>query len=439
MAKAPKRPATRVGRRESRPRTGQLSSIEPRKLVNVLERAQRGDTRDFADLCDRLYWYDGHIRGNYDTRLAQVAASPWQITPGKSRDPKRQAAAAEGAAFATTVLEELDDFDTAIMEWADGIGVGWGVTETLWDTINKEDVPIGFEWLHPRRFTFGEEWEIRIVDNGEEFDSQGEDLRDFPHGQFVVHMPRFRGSYPGVAGGFRGCSWIYLFRRWSTQFWVRGMEKFAWPTILATVKKGAGAEVRAVMNTALRDAADSHHLTIEDGELVSYLETLVKDAGSWSSLDQALKDEASKILLGASDLSEAPKVGSFGAVKTRKGLTVDSRSAVDARQLSKTIRAQVIQPLMEFNTKLFGGVEPATPEFTFDISGTRPAISQTAIGAGAVTVDEIREREGLPLWGGERGARVVTGEEERPEEPPAPERPQRKPAPNRRPSARRRP
>jgi phage gp29-like protein len=415
--------------------------MEPSKLVNILTRAQRGDTRDYADLCDRLYWFDGHIRGNYGTRLAQVAASPWQVTPGKSRDPKRQERAADGAAFAQEVLEGLAAFDESIMDLADAIGVGWAVSEIDWDTVDKADVPVDLRWLHPRRFTFGEAWDIRLVDDGESFVTGGVPLTDFDEGKFIVHTPSHRGSYPGVSGVFRSCAWIYLFRRWSMQFWVRGMEKFAWPTIMGVMKRGAGKETRAEMNAFLRDAANDHHLTIEEGQDVKYLETLVKDAGSWGALDEALKAEASKAILGSTDQSEPAKVGAWKAVQSRKGTTVDSRSAVDARQLSRTIQGQLIAPLMRFNTKLFKGVEPATPEFSFNISGTRAPVSQQAVNAGAVTVDELREREGLKPWGGVEGNRVVTSEEQGTDQPdperPSPE-PAPTPAPNKRVSARRR-
>src|SRR3972149_7513051 len=97
---APSGRKTRVGSREMGSRSAQLASMEPSTLVSVLSRAARGDTRDYADLCDRMVWFDGNIRANLETRIAMVGAAQWEITPGKSRDPARQAVAAEGARFA---------------------------------------------------------------------------------------------------------------------------------------------------------------------------------------------------------------------------------------------------------------------------------------------------------------------------------------------------
>lgn len=434
---APKKSA--ITSREASSRVRQVTSIEPAQLISILAKAQRGDTREFADLADRIHAFDGHIQGNYGTRLAQVSASPWTVTPGKSRDQKRQAQAEAGARFVRETLEDLDFFDQALLDLSDGIGMGWSASEIEWDTVDGADIPIDIQWLHARRFTFDDAWDLRITDDGETFDTVGRSLADdFPAGKFLVHMPRLRPGYPGVTGIFRSLAWIYLFRRWTTQFWVRGVEKFAWPTLVGKVRRGAGSEIREEMKAALRDAAADHYLVTEVEQEVGMLETLVKDAGSFAALDEALKAEASKVILGSTDQSEPSKVGAWKAVQSRKGTTVDSRAAVDARQLAATIRAQLIAPMLEFNAHLFGGVVPPTCGFSFAVSGVTTPISQAAIAARVVTNDELRARDSLPLWGGARGAQIAGAPVEPPEleapEPPAPSPQSRAP---RRPSARR--
>ena len=404
---APLGQATRIGRREVASRASRLASMEPQTLVTVLNKAARGDTRDFADLCDRLVWFDGHIRANYETRLAMVGGAPWEITPGRSRDAARQERAEDGAAFAAEVLAELDVFERATMDLLDGIGVGWALVEIDWDRIDGADVPTDLRWIHQRRTTWGGAWDLRLVDDGETYVAGGVPLTEYPEGKFVVHTPRLRGSYPGVAGVLRSCAWIYLFRRWCTQFWVRGVEKFAWPTLKGSVKRGASNEVRQEMQAALRDAASDHYIVTEIDQSVDMLETLVKDAGSFAALDEALKSEASKAILGSTDQTEPAKVGAWKAVESRKGTTVDSRAAIDAYQIQRTIRAQLLGPLLQFNAPLFGGVVPAIPEIRFEVSGVCSGIGQAAINAGAVRIDEIREREGLPRWGGAEGERIA--------------------------------
>ena len=404
--KAPKNRATSVGRRELQSTAAsRLESMTPQGLVNLLRKASRGDVYDYACYCDRMQWFDGHIKANLDTRTAMVGAAPWEITPGTSRDEKRQAQAQAGADFASEVLRDLDVFEGAVMKLlGGGVGVGWGVVEKVWDSVDGVEVPVDLAWLHPRRFRFGEGWEIRLVDDGENWVPEGVEMD--PE-RFIVHTPSISGSYPGVAGVLRACAWPYLFRRWATQFWVRGVEKFAWPTLQGTVKRDAGKEVRAEMAAALQNAADDHYIVNEEGQQVAYLETLVKDAGSFAALDEALKSEISKSILGSTDQTEPVKVGAWKAVESRKGTTVDSRVAVDAYQIERTLRAQLLEPLMRFNAPFFGGVIPPTPEITFRVSGTVAPLSQQAINSGSVTADEVREREGLPAWGGARGAAIA--------------------------------
>jgi len=403
---APTGHVTRVGYRELRSRTSRLASLQPGELSAILSRAESGDVRDFADLCDRMTSFDGHIRANYGTRIAQVGGAAWDITPGESSDPARQAVAEDGARFAARALGDLDVFEQASVDLLDGIGVGWAVVEIDWGTVEGAEVPVDLRWLHPRRFTFGSQWEIRLTDTGWASDYQGIPLSDYPD-KFIVHKPRLRGAYPGTAGVLRACAWPYLFRRWTTEFALRGFEKFAWPTLVAKVQRGAGEEVRAAMKDALRDAANDHYLVTEVDQSVEMLETLVKDAGSYGSLDESLKAEIAKAILGSTDQSEPIKVGAWKSVESRKGTTVDSRAAIDEYQLRRTVRGQLLEPMMRFNAALFGGVVPPTPEIRWQISGTRSPISQPAITAGAVTLDELREREGLPRWGGERGARIA--------------------------------
>jgi phage gp29-like protein len=365
--------------------------MTPETLSSILSAAARGKTRDQCDLFDRLIWFDGHIRANYETRLAMVGGSPWEITPGRSTDPTRAERAADGAAFCEEVLSSLDTFDQAVMDWLDGIGVGFAVTEIQWE----DDLPVQFDWLHPRRFCFGTGWEIRLEDFGDRYVSGGEALSDYPD-KFVVHAPRVRGNYPGLNGCLRSCAWIYLFRRWVTQFWVRGVEKFAWPTLVGKVSRNAPLEARQAMRDVLRDAANDHYMVTETDQAVELLETLAKDSGSFAALDEALKAEASKAILGSTDQTEPVKVGAWKAVESRKGTTVDSRVALDERQLRATVRAQLLEPMLRHNARRFGGVVPAIPEIRWRVAGTRVPISQSAIAAGAVTLDEIREREGLP-------------------------------------------
>lgn len=418
MPRAPRRAVTDVTKREESPRTAHLASIKPETLVSVLQKAERGDTRDQCDLFDRLIWFDGHIRANYETRLAMVAGAPWSIRPADGGD---RVANEEAAAYVQEVLRGLDVFEQAQTDALDAIGVGFSLLEIDWDTVDGIDQPVDLRWVHPRRLRWRDGWKPHIEDTGDaEIDRRP--LSDWPD-KFVLHTPRVRGAYPGTAGVLRTCAWVYLFRRWATQFWVRGVEKYAWPTMVGKVARNAGKEVRAEMGAALRDAAFDHYLVTEvgpdDAGTIELLETAAKDAGTFAELDDALKAEASKAILGSTDQTEPVKVGAWKAVESRKGTTVDSRVALDDMQLARTLRAQLFAPMLKY-----AGFEKArVPEIDRELSGTRQPISPAAIAAGVVRVDEVREREGLPLLGGEEGARFIPAQSTQVGSPDGPQQP----------------
>lgn len=112
-------------------------------------------------------------------------------------------------------------------------------------------------------------------------------------------------------------------------------------------------------------------------------------------------------------------MGAWKAVESRKGTTVDSRVALDDMQLARTLRAQLFAPMLKY-----AGFEKArVPEIDRELSGTRQPISPAAIAAGVVRVDEVREREGLPLLGGEEGARFIPAQSTQVGSPDGPQQP----------------
>lgn len=398
MPRAPRRVVSTIGPREQAPRTAHLASIQPDTLVSVLTRAERGDTRDQCALLDRLLFFDGHIRANYETRIAMVAAAPWSIRPGAGTDSVRDA---EAAAYVQEVLRALDCFEQAQADLLHAVGVGFSLLEIDWEHVDGTDRPIDLRWIHGRRLEWKNGWQPHLADAGDPA-LDHRPLSDWPD-KFILHTPRAIGAHPGTAGCLRACVWPYLFRRWATQFWVRGAEKYAWPTMVGKVVRGATDDVRAVMKSALRDAASDHYLVTEVDQAVELLETTAKDGGTFAELDEALKAEISKAILGSTDQTEPVKVGAWKAVESRKGTTVDSRVALDSEQLARTLRAQLFAPMLRY-----GGYEgAAVPEIDRELSGTRVPVSEIVQwidlvrGAGlqptADSVRELAERTGLRL------------------------------------------
>jgi phage gp29-like protein len=401
---------TKASDRDRRALTARLTAMKPETLAAILSSAERGELKDWADLCDRMVQIDGHIRANYETRLAAVGGARWEMLPGASGDPKRDALAAEGRDFAEAVLRDCAPLDQAVMDLLDGIGVGVGVEEIDWEWRPDANafVPADLRWIHQRRFRWGADWELALVDAGNGVsDPCGTPLSHWPR-KFIVHAPKARSGYPSVTGCLRPVAWCYLFKRWATQFWVTGAERFAWPFMYGEVPRGATVAVRTAMKDALDRMSSDHTAVLEVGDAVKIVESQIKDGGTWKELHAALNAEISKSILGSTDHVEASKVGAWKAVESRKGTTVDARTAIDERQISATMTSTLVTWLLEVNAHRWGGVVPAIPRMRWVVAEKRREIPQHLVGAGVVTRNELRLSIGLDPIAGPAGDELVT-------------------------------
>jgi phage gp29-like protein len=392
----------------ARPVTARLAAMKPEHLAAILASAERGEIQQWADLCDRMVQIDGHVRANYETRLATVAGARWEMLEGRTGDPARDAWALPARDFCENVLRSTPAFEPAVMDLLDGIGVGLGVVEVDWAWQSNAWVPIDLRWVHQRRFRWGEQWELRLLETGYggSCGGRGKPVSEWPR-KFIVHTPRARSGTPGVSGCLRPVAWDFLFKRWAKQFWVQGAERFAWPFMYGEVPRNAPLEVREKMKKALEEISADHSAVLEAGDAIKILESAIKDGGTWKDLVEALNGDISKSILGSVDQTEPTKVGAWKAVESRKGTTVDSRTAIDERQLSSTLESTLVTWLCEFNTHRFGGVLPAIPKPRWVVAEKRREIPEHLAEARVVTRNELRASIGLDPMPGPIGEELV--------------------------------
>ena len=401
--------------RDQRPNASRFSSLTPERVASIQKAAERGDTRDWSDLCSRMVQADAHVRASMDTRTSAIAGSRWVVESGNPDSPEANRA----AAFCDAMLRgmrgsdssgRLDvsacGFDRGVSALLEAIGVGFAATEIGWEWAGGAWTVPRLYQVQQRRFKWSEGWQLLLVDNGERVSSHGEELP--PH-SFVIHAPHIH-HYPTQGGCLWPVAWMYLFKRWCLQFWVGGAEQFAYPLTVGTVPRGAPASVRAEMMNSLNNLSASHAAVLEADSAIELVETSVKDNGTWRELVTALDRQISKAVLGTTEIEEAGRNGSRAAVETRKGATVDARLSLDERALAETVRRDLLTPIVNYNAHLFGGSPPAIPSIRWIVESKRREIPNHIIAAGAVTVNELRFSVDLEPLAGEAGARIVGDE-----------------------------
>lgn len=411
------RQVVRASRRDQYDLTAKFTELDPARLGRILRDADRGVIRDFVDLCDRMQ-SDPTVKAAYESRLSAVSASQWIVEPGDlTGDPNRDQHAAAAAAFIERVYRdiggvsgatdytEVGGFEQAVSDLMDGVGKSLAVREIDWQFISGTWVPAKLRFVHARRFRYSEAWEPLLVDAGDEQHASGIPLEP---GKFIVHMPRPVAGYPTHVCAMRSICWPYLIKKWVVQFWLSGAERFAWPLIWAAVKPETPDEMRQKLLEMIQKLSTDHAAVLDAGSDVKMVESTSKDGGVWRELHGAMNGEISKGVQGMADAAEATKIGAYGAVKARKGISVDPRIARDERDIAGTIRAHLTYWTIYFNRHLFGGVMPPVPHVRWVIPGTKVEIKPDA--HRAVRVDEVREANDLPPLGGDAGNAMMSGD-----------------------------
>lgn len=393
--------------RDQRELSARFAELTPTKLGTIIRETERGVVENWADLCDRM-GIDATVKAAYETRLAAVSGSRRVVEPGRTGDPARDRYAEDARSFVEQVLDDVLGFDDVVQDLLDGIGKGLGVAEIDWQYVAGTWIPANIWWVHTRRFRYSREWRPLLVDSGDAVHVDGLELEP---GKFIVHQPKTSAGYPMLTGVMRSIAWPHLFKRWCQQFWLNGAERFAWPFIWAKVERNAPAEVRAKALQAAERLSADHAAVLEDGGAFQLLESTVKDGGTWREFNIAMNAEITKGILGMTDMTEPTRIGAYGAVESRKGVTVDARIALDERQLASTIRRDLTTYLIWFNRHRFGGVFAPVPHVRWMIASKRKEIPQAMLGAArtnevraSIDLSPIDGPEGEAFFGASSGA-----------------------------------
>jgi phage gp29-like protein len=379
-----------------------FAQVTPEMIATVQGQLERGEVRDFADFCDRMVQREPDIFGAMESRISSISGSAMVIEPAEpTGDALTDELAVMGADLLRRSLALVPSLSQRVHEMlGGGIFVGFSAHEKTYTEADDGAILLtGLHWLHQRRFRYGDDWRLRIVDTGHEFNAQGIELDP---DRFVIHQPQVIPGYP-TGGALRVVMWVFLFKSLAMQFQHAGAEQFAWPTPVGTLPNPASEAVETALQEAMESFSNGRAAVLREGATMELLESTVKDGGINAALIAECNRSINTALLGMTDLGNPGRVGSYAAVKTRKGATVDPRILKDERTLAEaTFEAQIAEPLMRLNIDYFGGIQPRTPRVSWAIPQLTTPIAAEYLPL--VTKDEARVSLGLPPIGGAEGA-----------------------------------
>lgn len=371
------------------------NGLTPVKLAAILREADAGEVTRQYELAEETEEKDLDLSGVLHTRKLAVQQLPWEIVP-----------ASEGAQdkkiveFVTEVLEDLD-LDEPVLHLLDAIYKGIAATEIHWDVQGREVWPVGLERIPQQRFTFNQ-----VSSN---FDApvpklpnllttaqpvNGEEIPPF---KVLFHRYAARSGFPQKLGLFRGCAWLYLFKNFDIKDWVVFLEKYGHPLRLGKYMQGADKDAIATLKSAVRDLGSDSAAVISDQTMIELLEA--KLSGSHDGFERFARyvNERYQIgILGQSGTTQGTP-GKLGNENEQGEVRRDLLKA-DARALSKTIRAQLIWPIVGFNF----GWDIELPQFVFHCEDPEDlvqlaSVHKTLVEIGTpIPLSFIQKKYGIP-------------------------------------------
>lgn len=362
--------------------------LTPERLATIVKEADQGDVYRQMELFEEMEEKDTHLFSILQTRKLAVQGLEWDILSYSDNPEDKKI-----AGFVKDVLENFEDLDDAILDLLDAIGKGFSVSEIMWAIQNGQARIKDMEWKHPKKFTFDDHWRIRLLT-----DTDPVNGIELPPGKFAVHKYKAKSGHPSRAGVIRVCSWMYLFKNYDIKDWVAFAEVYGKPLRLGKYPASATKDDKDALKQALVQLGTDAAGIISEGTVIEFIETKgTTGSNIYERFAQFCNQEMSKCVLGQTLTTEVGDRGSLAAGKVHNEVRQDLLKA-DCRSLAKTIRRDIIRPLVIFNF----GSDARLPKFKFhyeepeDLQSTATTY-QTLVNIGLpIAVDHIYDKFGIP-------------------------------------------
>lgn len=340
--------------------------LTPARLFSAYRQAEMGAPLLQCDVFEDVLENDGHLRGQYESRLSAVAYRPWILQAG-GKD-------AQSIAAANVLASALKRTNMLPLLWhlMEALGYGWSGVNTAWkfDEDQMTVVPDRFLLAAHRRFLISDAGMGDLTFRTEQNQWPGEPL---DRGEWIIARRPHRLIMR--AGLFRTTSWWALFKRMSITDWIVFAEKFGIPIVLGTYSERASPESRAALLQAITDiGSDGQAVLSELTKIV--IESAQTRSGDVSSLHPAVAArcdaEISKVITGATLNVESGGPGSFALGKVHEG-RANSLVFADAMWIQDVFQQHVIVPFVEYNPQFRNAELPrlvirVRPEMTPEIA-----------------------------------------------------------------------
>jgi phage gp29-like protein len=321
------------------------SGLTPGRLAHIFREADSGEMRRQAELFEQLEEKDAHIIGEMGKRRNAINDIDFLLEPASDA-----AGDVKIADFIQEIFDGITDFDEIFVGLQDSVGKGFSSFEIHWDVSSGQAVPRDLEWLPQCRFGFTDmkTGSIRkdplLISDANPF---GDEI---PAWKTIFHKYGGKSGNATRSGIYRVCAWMFLFKNYSIKDWATFCEIYGMPLRIGKYDPGAGAADKQALMRAIQAIGTDAAGIISKNTEIEFIETVKGATASdlWEKFISFCNREMSKAILGHALSADSQAPGSFASDKVKDMVRRDLLQA-DTRAAARTIRHQLIRPLVGFN------------------------------------------------------------------------------------------
>jgi phage gp29-like protein len=376
------------------------SGLTPVKLAAIFKEADQGDVYRQAELFEEMEEKDPHLAAEFGTRKNAVLGLDYDVQPfSDSAEDKKI------SDFVSDAIFGLEDLETALLDMLDAIPKGYSLTEIMWGIDASRVVIEDLCWVHAKRAVFYERGNDQWAKSFEvpRITTQAEPIYGeiMPPFKLLYHRYKARSGYDTRAGLLRVCAWMYLFKNYAIKDWAAFAEVFGMPLRIGKYDPGASSDDKEALVAAVQSLGSDAAGIISKNTEIQFVET-TKGASTdnvYQALAEFANSEMSKAILGQTATS-TPTPGSLGNQDAQDRVRHDLVRA-DAEALSRTVRFQLIRPLVGYNF----GWDKQLPWFKIfheppeDLQAASTVLVNISKLGFPITAEYVSDRFKIPLPG----------------------------------------
>lgn len=322
--------------------THHVRNLTPARMASILRRSEtpgQGAAADYVELAEAMEERDLHYLGTLQTRKRQVAQIGVTIEPASD--------GGDDVRDAELVREffDRDDIEDEMVDLLDALAKGYSVAEIMWETSERQWMPLRLEWRLPQWFDFDRVSGRRLMRRDERMGW----IQLEPY-KYVAHTAAVKSGLPIRGGLARIVAWAWMFKSYSLRDWVRFVETYGQPLRLGKYDRSSTPEDRAVLYKAVREIGADMAAIVPEEMGIEFPGELVAQGRSelYMDLIKYIDSQISIAVLGQTLTTEAGNTGSYALGQVHNLVRSDIERS-DARQLAATLHRDLVIPIVALN------------------------------------------------------------------------------------------